>query len=147
MGRFRLPTPKPMLQRTLLQDYPYAFLGALFLISMMLGKVAGMSLWDAFILGAWTTSLVYFAWQVVRYRKYRANPEAAARQEAAKNALAAKKAKEAKKPANGKATTAATRSSSPKIAVVPRKPAQRVPVRKPGMNVKPQPQTDETPKT
>lgn len=133
-----------MIQGGLLRDYPYAFLAALFLIAMLLGKTAGMSLWDAFILGAWTASLVYFAWQVVRYMKYRANPEAAARQEAAKNRLAIKKANE---PVNGKAKASAARSSPPKIAVVPRKPAQRVPVRKPGMNVKPQNQPDKTSKT
>jgi hypothetical protein len=145
-GRFRLPTPKPIQQLSLFDEYPYVFFVALFAIVTLLAKSAGMSLWDATIIGAWAGSIAFFSWQLFRYLKYRANPEAAAKEEAARKALLT---------ANGKAPTNAsdhpapkvTNAPKPKIAVVPRRPSQRVLIRKPGMNVKPQPETDQTPKT
>lgn len=147
LGRFRLPTPKPLLQMSLLQEYPYVFLVAFFAAVALLGRAAGLSLWDAVILSAWLGSILFFGWQLWRYLKYRSNPEAVAREESALRALLNVKARQAGAVAHGKTAPRAPRTPRPKIAVVPRKPAQRVPIRKPGMNVKPQPQRDETPKT
>jgi hypothetical protein len=136
---------------SLLQEYPYVFLAALFVLVMLFGYAAGMRLWDAFILGAWIGSMAYFGWQLWRYWKYGANPEAVAKEEAARRAFLNAKTRESNKPATSPPP------AKPMIAAVPRKPAQRVPIRKPGMNVKvqahqqpesePQTQPDQTPKT
>lgn len=150
LGRFRLPTPKPLLQLSLFQEYPYTFFVAFFVVVALLGKSLGLSLWDALVVGAWMASLMFFGWQLMRYLKYRANPQAVAKEEAARRAVLEAKTRQAK--GDEKTAPSPLRAQKPKIAVVPRKPAQRVPIRKPGMNVKPQhpqqqPQADETPKT
>lgn len=145
-GRFKLPTPRPIPQLSLLREYPYVFLAAFFAVATLAGKATGMSLSDGLILGAWATSLVFFGWQLWRYFRYRANPEAAAKREAEKKAFLNAKAREARGQSESKPAPKAPPGPR-KIAAVPRKPAQRVPIRKPGMNVKPQQQPDETPKT
>lgn len=156
-GRFKLPTPRPMQTLSLFQEYPYVFLAALFVLVMLFGYAAGMRLWDAFILGAWIGSMAYFGWQLWRYWRYRANPEAVAKEEAARRAFLNAKARESRAQAPNKPATSPPPAAKPRIAAVPRKPAQRVPIRKPGMNVKvqaqqqpesePQTQPDQTPKT
>src|SRR5690242_5621449 len=145
--RLKLPTLKPPPRLSLLREYPYVFLGGLLAAAAFGGKVAGLSLWDSFILGAWLTSLAFFGWQLWRYLRYRANPEAAAKREAEKKSFLNAKAREMRGQTDSKSTSKPPAPAKPKIAAVPRKPAQRVVVRKPGMNVKPQPQPDETPKT
>lgn len=148
-GRLKLPTPKAPPQISLLREYPYVFLAAFLAISILTGKAAGFALWDSFILGAWTTSLVFFGWQLWRYLRYRANPEAAAKREAERKTFLNAKAREASERPDKRAASKPA-PAKPKIAAVPRKPAQRVVVRKPGMNVKPArppQQPDETPKT
>lgn len=145
--RFKLPTPNPVPQLSLLREYPYVFLVAFFAVATIAGEATGMSLSDALILGAWATSLVFFGWQLWRFLRYRANPEAAAKREAEKKAFLNAKAREARSLSNGKPAAKIPTPAKPKIAAVPRKPAQRVPIRKPGMNVKPQPQPEEPPKT
>ena len=145
--RLKLPTLKPPPQLSLLREYPYVFLGALLAVAVFGGKVAGLSLGDSSILGAWVASVAFFGWQLWRYLRYRANPEAAAKREAEKKSFLNAKARAIRGQSDGKSAPKPPTPAVPKIAAVPRKPAQRVVVRKPGMNVKPQPQTDETPKT
>ena len=144
-GRFRLPSPKPMKQGSLFREYPYVFLLSFAVLVMLLAMAGGMSLYDSLVLGAWLGSIPFFVWQVARYLKYRSDPEAAAKEEAARKAEAEAKAKAAKVAAEKEAAKRAP-AANPKIAVVPRTPATRVPIRKPGMNVKPPPPTDRTPK-
>jgi len=140
-----------MKQGSLLREYPYVFLISFavlaVLVSMLLARALGLKVYDAFVVGAWLGSIPFFVWQLWRYMKYRTNPEAAAKEEAAKKAEAEAKAKQARVAAEKAAAKASAPAPKPKITVVPRTPAQRVQVRKPGMNVKPQPQTDQTPKT
>ena len=145
--RLKLPALKPPPQLSLLREYPYVFLAVLLAVAAFGGKVAGLSLWDSFILGAWLVSLAFFGWQLWRYLRYRANPEAAAKREAEKKSFLTAKAREMRGQGDARPAPKPPAPANPKIAAVPRKPAQRVVIRKPGMNVKPQPQTDDTPKT
>ena|SRR5690349_5736384 len=145
--RLKLPIVKAAPQLSLLREYPYVFLAALLALAALGGKVAGLSLWDSFILGAWVASVAFFGWQLWRYLRYRANPEAAAKRDAEKKSFLNAKARALRGQTGAKSAPKPPAPAIPKIAAVPRKPAQRVVIRKPGMNVKPQPQTDETPKT
>lgn len=145
--RLKLPIVKAAPQLSLLREYPYVFLAALLAVAALGGKVAGLSLWDSFILGAWVASVAFFGWQLWRYLRYRANPEAAAKRDAEKKSFLNAKARAMHGQTDAKSAPKPPAPAIPKIAAVPRKPAQRVVIRKPGMNVKPQPQTDETPKT
>ena len=145
--RLKLPIVKAAPQLSLLREYPYVFLAALLAVAALGGKVAGLSLWDSFILGAWVASVAFFGWQLWRYLRYRANPEAAAKRDAEKKSFLNAKARALRGQTGAKSAPKPPAPAIPKIAAVPRKPAQRVVIRKPGMNVKPQPQTDETPKT
>ena len=145
-GRLKLPTTKAPPQISLLREYPYVFLAAFLGTAIVAGKAAGFGMRDSFILGAWTTSLVFFGWQLWRYLRHRTNPQAAARREAETKAFLNAKARAARGQSETKAA-AKPAPAKPKIVAVPRKPAQRPVVRKPGLNVKPVQQPDETPKT
>jgi len=102
--RLKLPTPKQIKEKSLFEEYPYAFFAAFFALLTLLARAGGMSFGDALVLGAWFVSIAFFAWQLLRYRKEKSMPldrkqEFARKIEIRKKAVFPKKADKAKKPA------------------------------------------------
>jgi len=97
--RLKLPTPRQIKEKSLFEEYPYAFFAAFFGFVTLLAKAGGASLRDALVLGAWLVSIAFFAWQVIRYRKEKSTPVAARKHDIAKRTEAPKKAATVRKPA------------------------------------------------
>jgi hypothetical protein len=95
--RFKLPPPNLIKEKSLFEEYPYAFFAAAFILITVLAKAAGMSFREALILGAWLVSIAFFAWQILRYRKQKAAPAPARHGAAPRKPRPAKNARAAQK--------------------------------------------------
>jgi hypothetical protein len=95
-ARLKLPLPNPIKEKSLFEEYPYAFFVAAFVLITVLAKAAGMTFRDALILGAWLVSIAFFAWQILRYRKHKSAPKLA------KQAAVPRKPEPAKSPRGAK---------------------------------------------
>jgi hypothetical protein len=110
-------------QKSLFEEYYYAFLGLFACVVVLLLTAGGMAFYDALVIGLWIGALAFFASQVVRYLKSKKNPEE-------ENPLASQgikveaqaKAQKSKSPAAA-AKPALSVKDAPSIALVP-KPGQ-----------------------
>src|SRR6266403_714852 len=75
--RVRLLKIAPRTTKSLFEEYFYGFVVMVSLAVTILGKAAGLSGYDAIVTGLWAGGFTWFAWQVRRYRKERANPGSA----------------------------------------------------------------------
>jgi len=73
----RLLKISPRTTKSLFEEYFYGFVVMVSLAVTILGKAAGLSGYDAIVTGLWAGGFTWFAWQVRRYRKERANPGSA----------------------------------------------------------------------
>src|SRR2546429_35691 len=67
--RVRLLKIVPRKSRSLFEEYFYRFLAMICVAVMVLGKAGGLSGYDAVFTGLWVGAILWFAWQVRRYRK------------------------------------------------------------------------------
>jgi hypothetical protein len=74
----RLPIPKIGRTKfvTIFEEYFYWCLVALFVVVAVLAKAAGMSAYNAIVVGLWLAAFVWFARQAKQYLDHRADPEA-----------------------------------------------------------------------
>jgi hypothetical protein len=93
----KLPAPKQVKVKSLFEEYPYVFFALFFAFVTILAKAAGMSFRDALILGGWLFSIVFFAWQVVRYKREKSAPSASKRHEFSKKPAVAKNSRTVQK--------------------------------------------------
>jgi hypothetical protein len=72
--RLRLPKIGLLKTKGLFEEYFYGFLAAILFIVTILLKAGGMGTSDAIVMGLWVAGFTWFAWQLKRYFKEKANP-------------------------------------------------------------------------
>src|SRR3989442_5870809 len=65
----RLLKIAPRKSKNLFEEYFYGFVVVLCVAVTILGKAGGLSGYDAVVTGLWVGAILWFAWQVRRYRK------------------------------------------------------------------------------
>jgi|SRR5579864_2997602 hypothetical protein len=84
LARLKLPIIPRVRAKSLFEEYYYGFLLAFAAVVIVLLKAGGMSVYDSVVGGLWVGAIAFFVTQVIRYFKFKADPEAAAK-EAAEN--------------------------------------------------------------
>jgi hypothetical protein len=74
LSRFRLPIIPRVKQKSLFEEYYYAFLGMFCCVLVLLLTAGGMGFYDALVIGLWIGAIAFFVTQVVRYMRHRNNP-------------------------------------------------------------------------
>jgi hypothetical protein len=72
--RLRLPKIGLLKTKGLFEEYFYGFLVAILFIVTISLKAGGMGTSDAIVMGLWVAGFTWFAWQLKRYFKEKANP-------------------------------------------------------------------------
>jgi hypothetical protein len=72
--RVRLLKIVPRKTKSLFEEYFYAFLVAICLVVMILGKAGGLGGYDAIVTGLWVGGFTWCAWVLRRYRTEQASP-------------------------------------------------------------------------
>jgi hypothetical protein len=81
--RIRLPLVGQVKTKSLYEEYYYPLLLIFAAGLILLLKAGGMSFYDASVLGLWIGAIVFFLTQVIRYFRFKADPEAEAQDVAA----------------------------------------------------------------
>jgi hypothetical protein len=119
----RLPIIPRVKQKSLFEEYYYAILGIFCCVVVLLLTAGGMGFYDALVIGLWIGGIAFFATQVVRYLKYKSNPEAEAEAAAQGNKAEAQTAAKKTKAPVVSAKPVPSVKDAPIIALVP-KPGQ-----------------------
>jgi hypothetical protein len=72
--RVRLLKIVPRKSKSLLEEYFYGFVVAIWVVVTILGKAAGLSGYDAIVAGLWMGGFTWCAWVLRRYQKEKASP-------------------------------------------------------------------------
>src|SRR5215469_18074710 len=98
LSRLKLPIIPRVKAKSLFEEYYYGFLLAFAAVVIVLLKAGGMSTYDSVVGGLWVGAIAFFITQVIRYFKFKANPEAEKKEAEAPNSEAEKKVRSAPAP-------------------------------------------------
>jgi hypothetical protein len=76
LARLKLPVIPRVKAKSLFEEYYYGFLLAFAAVVIVLLKAGGMSTYDSVVGGLWVGAIAFFVTQIIRYFKFKTNPEA-----------------------------------------------------------------------